>query len=81
MQGLSKSSLANLKERLLGRRMELNGNVAVAMAVCELTENTEKVSFNIEALLLNKRSRRVAHSFAGLEYRKGHHCRTGAVDQ
>ena len=51
MQGLSKSSLANLKERLLERRIELYGNGAVAMAVCELTENTEKVSFNIEALL------------------------------
>ena len=54
MQGLSKSSLPNLKERMLGRRIEVFGNVEVAIAVCELTENTEKVSFNIEAFLLIK---------------------------
>lgn len=54
MQGISKSSLPDLQERFLGRRIEVYGNVAVAMAVCELTENKEKVSCNIEALLLVK---------------------------
>ena len=54
MKGLSKSSLPHLEERFLGRRIEVYGNVAVAMAVCELTENKEKISYNIEAFLLVK---------------------------
>ena len=54
MQSLSQGPLPDLQERFLGRRIEIYGNVAVAMAVCELTENKEKVSCNIEALLLVK---------------------------
>lgn len=54
MQKLSQSSLPDLQERFLGRRIEIFGNVAVAMAVCELTENQSDVSYNIEALLLVK---------------------------
>ena len=54
MQGLSKGSLPDLQEKLLGHRIEVFGNVAVATAVCELTENQSKVTYNIEALLLLK---------------------------
>ena len=54
MQSLSKSSLGQLDETCLGAKIDVFGNVAVAMAVCELVENGTRTSHNVEALLLVK---------------------------
>lgn len=54
MQSLSKTSIRKLDERCSGVKIHLYGNVAVAMAVCELVENDINVSRNVEALLLVK---------------------------
>lgn len=54
MQSLSKTSLGQLDEACLGAKINVFGNVAVAMAVCELVENGTTTSHNIEALLLVK---------------------------
>lgn len=52
MQSLSKTTLGQLDEACLGAKINVFGNVAVAMAVCELVENGTTTSHNIEALLL-----------------------------
>lgn len=52
MQGLSQTTLETLDEQLLGLDVKVFGNVAVALAVCELTENRAETSRNVEALLL-----------------------------
>jgi hypothetical protein len=54
MQGLAQTTLRTFKERTLGAEIRVFGNVAVAMAACELTENGEKVSRGVEAMLLVK---------------------------
>ncbi len=54
MKGLSQTSLPKLEERLLGADIRIFGNVAVALAVCQITENGDKTSRNVEALLLIK---------------------------
>ncbi|MGI9477435.1 MAG: nuclear transport factor 2 family protein [Hyphomicrobiaceae bacterium] len=51
MQALSQSTLKSLDEQLRGLDVHVFGNVAVAMAVCELTENDTEVSRNVEAML------------------------------
>ena len=53
-QSLAKTSLGQLDETCLGAKINVFGNVAVAMAVCELVENGTRTSHNIEALLLVK---------------------------
>lgn len=52
MQGLSQTTLPTLDEQLRGLGVKVFGNVAVALAVCELTENAAETSQNVEALLL-----------------------------
>lgn len=54
MQSLSQTSLGQLDENCLGAKINVFGNIAVAMAVCELIENETDTSHNIEALLLVK---------------------------
>jgi len=58
MKGLSQSSLPSLDERLLGYKVHAFGNIAVALSVCELNENNEKTTRNVEAMLLIKDSGR-----------------------
>lgn len=54
MQGLAATTLPTFKERMLGANIRIFGNVAVAMAACELTENGENISRGVEAMLLVK---------------------------
>jgi hypothetical protein len=54
MKGLADSSLRSFKERMLGADVRVFGNIAVAIAACEMTENDEEVSRGVEAMLLIK---------------------------
>ena len=54
MKGLAGTSLVTFKEQLLGSEIHVFGNVAVALGVCEITENEEQVSRGVEAMLLIK---------------------------
>lgn len=54
MQGLARGSLRRFDERVLGTHIRVFGNVAVALAACEMTENGATASRNVEALLLIK---------------------------
>jgi hypothetical protein len=54
MQGLARGALHTFDERVLGIQTSAFGNVAVALAACEMTENGSTVSRNVEALLLVK---------------------------
>jgi hypothetical protein len=54
MQGLAGGALHGFDERVLGTHIRVFGNVAVALAACEMTENGTAVSHNVEALLLVK---------------------------
>jgi hypothetical protein len=54
MQGLAKAGLRTFKDRTPGAEIRVFGNVAVAMAACEFTENDEKISRGVEAMLLVK---------------------------
>lgn len=54
MQGLARGALRAFDERVLGAQIRVFGNVAVALAACEMTENGTTVSRNVEALLLVK---------------------------
>ena len=44
MKGLAATSLRSFKEVPLGHEMRVFGNVAVAVAVCEITENEAQVT-------------------------------------
>lgn len=54
MKGLAQTSLLSFKERVLGSEIHVFGSVAVALSACEITENEEKVSQGVEAMLLIK---------------------------
>jgi len=54
MKGLAGTRLRSFTEVLLGTDIRLFGNVAVALAACEITENDTEVSRGIEMLLLVK---------------------------
>ena len=54
MKGLAQTSLLSFKERKLGADIHVFGNVAVALGACEITENEEKLSRGVEAMLLIK---------------------------
>jgi ketosteroid isomerase-like protein len=54
MQGLGRTALASFHERVLGTEVQVFGNVAVAMAGCEITENGGHVTRGVEMLLLVK---------------------------
>jgi Domain of unknown function (DUF4440) len=53
MKGLG-TKLRSFKETVLGTEIHIFGNVAVALAGCEITENEAEVSRGVEALLLVK---------------------------
>src|SRR4051812_14840948 len=54
MKGLEETKLRSLKEAVLGTTIHVFGNVAVAVAVCEMTENATEVHRGVEMLLLIK---------------------------
>jgi ketosteroid isomerase-like protein len=54
MQGLAATSLRSFEETVLGFDVHVFGNIAVALAACEMTENGTDVSRGVEALLLIK---------------------------
>lgn len=54
MKGLSGGTLRSFGERVLGTDIHIFGNVAMAFAACEITENDEKTICGVEALLLVK---------------------------
>lgn len=54
MKGLAATTLPSLHETFRGAEIRVFGNVAVAIAVCELNENETETSRNVEAILLVK---------------------------
>ena len=54
MKGLDGTKLRSLEEAVLGTEIHVFGNVAVAVAVCEMTENGAEVHRGVEMLLLIK---------------------------
>jgi hypothetical protein len=54
MQGVAGKVLASFNERVLGTEVHVFGNVAVALAGCEITENGSHVTRGVEMLLLVK---------------------------
>jgi hypothetical protein len=54
MHGLAKSTMRSFAERPLGSRILVYGNIAVALAGCEMTENDGRPARGVEALLLVK---------------------------
>lgn len=54
MKSLAGTKLRSFEETLLGTDIQLFGNVAVALAACEIIENGAQVSRGVEALLLIK---------------------------
>jgi hypothetical protein len=54
MKGLAQAKLSSFKEVMLGAEIRVFGNVAVATAACEITENESEVNRGVEMLLLIK---------------------------
>jgi len=54
MKGLAGTKLRSFHEVVLGTEVRVFGNVAVALAACEMTENDGQVSRGVEMLLLIK---------------------------
>ena len=54
MKGLAETKLRSFRERVLGTEVRVFGDVAVALAACEITENEAEVSRGVEMLLLVK---------------------------
>jgi len=54
MKGLAETKLRSFHETVLGTEVRVFGNVAVALAACEMTENDGQVSRGVEMLLLIK---------------------------
>ncbi len=54
MRGLAATRLRSFHEAPLGTEIHVFGNVAVAAAACEMTENGAEVSRSVEMLLLVK---------------------------
>ncbi len=54
MKGLAGTKLRSFHEVVLGTEVRVFGNVAVALAACEMTENDEQVNRGVEMLLLIK---------------------------
>jgi hypothetical protein len=54
MQGLVGAPLQSFHERVLGTEIRIFGNVALAVAACEVTENGTDISRSVEMLLLVK---------------------------
>jgi len=54
MKGLAGTKLRSFHETVLGTEVRVFGNVAVALAACEMAENDGQVSRGVEMLLLIK---------------------------
>ena len=54
MKNLVGTKLRSFQEVVLGTEVRVFGNVAVALAACEMTENDAEVSRGVEMLLLVK---------------------------
>ena len=54
MKGLAGTKLRSFEEAVLGTEIHVFGNVAVALAGCEITENHAEVNRGVEMLLLVK---------------------------
>jgi hypothetical protein len=54
MRAIAQTSLTSFHERLLGNSIQVCGNVAVAVAAAEMTENAAETNRNVEMLLLVK---------------------------
>src|SRR5215218_10169845 len=54
MKGLVGTKLRSFEEVVLGTEIRVFGNVAVALAACEITENGSEVNRGVEMLLLIK---------------------------
>ena len=54
MKGLVGTKLRSFRETLLGSEVRVFGNVAVAVAACEMTENDTEANRGVEMLLLVK---------------------------
>jgi hypothetical protein len=54
MKGLAGTKLRSFRERVLGTELRVFGNVAVALAACEMIENDAEASRGVEMLLLVK---------------------------
>jgi ketosteroid isomerase-like protein len=54
MQGLAATRLRSFEEAVLGAEVHVFGNIAVALAACEMTENGVDANRGVEALLLIK---------------------------
>ncbi len=54
MRGLAGTTLRSFHETVLGTHVRVFGNVAVAVAACEMTENEAAASRGVEMLLLVK---------------------------
>lgn len=52
MQDLAGTTLPRFDETVLGTDIRVFGNIAVALAACEITENATAVNRGVEALLL-----------------------------
>jgi hypothetical protein len=52
MKGLAGTKLRSFREEVLGTHIHVFGNVAVAIAACEITENDAEVTRGVEMLLL-----------------------------
>jgi hypothetical protein len=58
MSELAQTSLRSFHERVIGTKVHVFGNVAVAVVACENTENESNVQRNVEMILLVKDGRR-----------------------
>ena len=54
MKGLSGTKLESFHEVVLGNEIRVFGNVAVALAACEMTENDAQVNRGVEMMLFVK---------------------------
>lgn len=54
MQGLAGTKLRSFRESVLGTKIQIFGNVAMALAACEIVENDSATSRGVEILLLVK---------------------------
>jgi hypothetical protein len=54
MKGMEGTKLHSFREAVLGTEIRVFGNVAIAIAACEMTENDAEVNRGVEMLLLVK---------------------------
>lgn len=54
MKDLSQTTLRSFREQMLSAQIRVFGNVAVAAAACEITENDDQVTRGVEMMLLVK---------------------------